>query len=315
MGIASRVKQGFGHVGELVASSRKWRIAAVVVGGLVLLGLVGGILNATRGTSSSGSAGSSSSSDAATSDANADIVGSWRATYIKLDDETYSESKLDTLEKSGSAPYLDIESDGTGLLTVGDKTVSYTWTSGGDGAWYLTAKNEGTSMRAEVKSGTLVLGGGVWKFKRIDPSSKVAYTGSGSSSSGSGSSGSDSGSSSGSSSGSGSGSSSSGSSNGSSSSNSGSSGSSSGEVTPSFKETMDSYEQFFDEYVEFMQTYQGSDDVAGMLSDYSDMLARYTETMKSLDAIDTSSLSAADYAYYIEVTGRISQKLLTVSGS
>jgi hypothetical protein len=36
--------------------------------------------------------------------------------------------------------------------------------------------------------------------------------------------------------------------------------------------------------------------------------------MEKLGEIDTDNLSAADYAYYVEVTARIQKKLLEVSG-
>ena len=88
----------------------------------------------------------------------------------------------------------------------------------------------------------------------------------------------------------------------------------SGAVNPEFKEMLDSYEAFMDEYVEFMQNYQNSDDTLSMLQQYTDFLQRYSDYMQKIDDIDTDSLSAADYAYYIEVTSRVSQKLLTVSG-
>ena len=80
-------------------------------------------------------------------------------------------------------------------------------------------------------------------------------------------------------------------------------------VTPEFKKTMDEYEEFFDEYVEFMQTYQDSDDALGMLTDYTKFMTEYTEAMEALEKIDESDLSDADYAYYLEVMGRINQKL------
>lgn len=85
-----------------------------------------------------------------------------------------------------------------------------------------------------------------------------------------------------------------------------------GDVTPEFKATMDSYEAFFDEYVEFMNNYQDSNDVVGMLTQYSEMMTRYAETMEALGEVDTASLSAADLAYYTEVTARITQKLATI---
>lgn len=85
-------------------------------------------------------------------------------------------------------------------------------------------------------------------------------------------------------------------------------------VTPEFKELMDSYEKFFNEYVEFMKKYSDSDDTLGMMEEYTEYMKTYAETMEKLGEIDTDNLSAADYAYYVEVTARIQKKLLEVSG-
>lgn len=83
-------------------------------------------------------------------------------------------------------------------------------------------------------------------------------------------------------------------------------------VDPEFKKTMDSYEAFFDEYAEFMRTYDESDDPASLMTQYTDILTRYAEVTDGLYSIDESSLSAADAAYYAEVTARIYQKLAEV---
>lgn len=83
--------------------------------------------------------------------------------------------------------------------------------------------------------------------------------------------------------------------------------------SPSFKETMDAYEAFFDEYITFMQTYTESDNTLSMLTDLANMMTRYTETMESLNSIDTNSLSTADELYYIEVMTRINAKLASAS--
>ena len=89
----------------------------------------------------------------------------------------------------------------------------------------------------------------------------------------------------------------------------------SGDVNPDFRATMDSYEAFFDEYIAFMQKYASDPGNAmSMLSDYMDFLNRYTEVMAAMESIDTSNLSSEDMAYYLEVTNRISQKLLKIAG-
>ena len=85
-----------------------------------------------------------------------------------------------------------------------------------------------------------------------------------------------------------------------------------GEVTPAFKEMMDDYESFMDDYVAFMKKYQNSDDTLGMLEDYNTMMADYAEYMKKVNAVDTDTLSEADLAYYLEVTGRVNKKLASI---
>ena len=62
-----------------------------------------------------------------------------------------------------------------------------------------------------------------------------------------------------------------------------------------------------------MEKYKNSDDAASMLMDYSSYMQQYADLMQKINSIDTSNLSAADYAYYIEVTSRCSQKLLNAS--
>lgn len=85
------------------------------------------------------------------------------------------------------------------------------------------------------------------------------------------------------------------------------------EVSPDFKEAMDAYEAFIDEYVEFMKTYSAADDPTVLLAEYSDIMTRYAEYMYWIDSIDESELSPADEAYYLEVTGRVTQKLAEVA--
>lgn len=92
---------------------------------------------------------------------------------------------------------------------------------------------------------------------------------------------------------------------------------SSEEVDRDFKATMDSYETTINNYCDFMEKYNnaGPEDTAAMLADYTSYLQQYTETIDALNSIDENSLSAADLAYYIEVNGRISQRLLEVGQS
>ena len=84
-------------------------------------------------------------------------------------------------------------------------------------------------------------------------------------------------------------------------------------IRPEFKQAMDSYEAFFDEYIEFMQSYQQGGNGLEMLSEYTDYMNQYAETMEKMDALGEEDMSNEELLYYNEVTSRISQKLLAVA--
>ena len=87
----------------------------------------------------------------------------------------------------------------------------------------------------------------------------------------------------------------------------------SGAVSPDVREMLDSYEAFMDEYIDFMQRYKDSGNTAAMMNDYLSYLQRYSDFIAKVNAVDSSSMSAADAAYYVEVTTRVSQKLLNAA--
>lgn len=93
-----------------------------------------------------------------------------------------------------------------------------------------------------------------------------------------------------------------------SSSSSGSIQSSNG-VTPSIKAALDDYESFINEYCDFMKRYKKSGYSVNMLSDYSRFLNRYSEMTQKFNAIDETSFTAADSAYYAEVAARTTKRL------
>ena len=88
------------------------------------------------------------------------------------------------------------------------------------------------------------------------------------------------------------------------------------DIRPEFREFMDSYEDFMDEYIEFMEKYEKADSssAALMLYDYYRLMERYTEFGEKLDAMDESDYTSAEWAYYLEVTNRVNQKLLRALG-
>ena len=88
------------------------------------------------------------------------------------------------------------------------------------------------------------------------------------------------------------------------------------EIRPEVKEFLDAYEACMDKYVDFMQKYMNADptSMVSMMGDYYSILARYTEFAEKIEAFDESELTNAELAYYLEVTNRVSQKLLSVAG-
>ena len=88
------------------------------------------------------------------------------------------------------------------------------------------------------------------------------------------------------------------------------------DIRPEVKEFLDAYEACMDEYVDFMQKYMSADpaSMASMMGDYYRILTSYTEFAEKIDAFDENELSNAELVYYLEVTNRVSQKLLSVAG-
>lgn len=80
-----------------------------------------------------------------------------------------------------------------------------------------------------------------------------------------------------------------------------------------FKAAMDDYEAFFDEYIEFMKSYKDNPSDVTLALKSVEMATAYAENMEKLENLDTSSLNDAELAYYLEVTNRITQKLLSIA--
>ncbi len=84
-------------------------------------------------------------------------------------------------------------------------------------------------------------------------------------------------------------------------------------MTPEFKEMMDGYESIMNKYCDFMEKYDSSSSTAAMLADYTKISAEYVEWAGKIDAVDQTTLSEADCAYYLEVTARVTERLAKVS--
>ena len=83
-------------------------------------------------------------------------------------------------------------------------------------------------------------------------------------------------------------------------------------VTPELKEFLDSYESFMNEYCDFFENYDPSDISA--LTKYFTMLQKYAEFAEKAEEYDSDDMSAADAAYYLEVTTRILQRIQNIGG-
>jgi len=87
----------------------------------------------------------------------------------------------------------------------------------------------------------------------------------------------------------------------------------SGGIRADFKSAMDSYEKFFDEYVAIMKKYANNPSDMSILSDYTKYMGKYTKMMDDFEKWESEDMNAAETAYYLEVQGRITKKLLEVA--
>lgn len=79
------------------------------------------------------------------------------------------------------------------------------------------------------------------------------------------------------------------------------------------KEAIDSYEAFMDEYCSFMKKYSENPTDLTLLSDYADYIGKYTEAMKNFETLGDNEMNEAELAYYIEVSARVSAKLIELA--
>lgn len=246
---------------------------------VVMAGCSGGSSSASSAAPSSATEAEPTVSETATA---ADYVGAWDITNLTIDGKSYDESQLNKLRDSGLDFFLNIEEDGTTLLCLGNET------NVANGTWSEVKEN---TLMIEFKKGDpglLNINGetaaaGSTQFKKAGSSkTPPAAQAQGSKASAPEPA-------------------------------SEEPAADAGGVSPDVKEALDSYEAVMDEYVAFMQKYKDSGYSASMLGDYTSMLQKYTEFSQKIDAMDTDNMSTADYQYYIEVTSRVSQKLLDVA--
>ena len=81
-----------------------------------------------------------------------------------------------------------------------------------------------------------------------------------------------------------------------------------------FKRAMDSYEAFMDEYIAFMMKYTNSTaKTSQMLIDYGEYMKKYIDVVDAFEKWKSIDLNTEEAKYYIEVSMRVSQKLMNAS--
>ncbi len=89
-------------------------------------------------------------------------------------------------------------------------------------------------------------------------------------------------------------------------------------IRPELKEAMEGYEGVIDEYCEFVKEYSESDDPVSMLSDYFDILGRYTDAMAGIAELTKGEfqdepLTDEEKDYVKEVSDRINEKIAGIA--
>ena len=83
---------------------------------------------------------------------------------------------------------------------------------------------------------------------------------------------------------------------------------------PEFKEAMDAYEAFYDEYCDFMIRYQDNPTDLMLVAQYGQLLIKMAEVNEAFEKWDESELNNEELKYYLEVSSRVMQKLVDVTG-
>ncbi len=84
-------------------------------------------------------------------------------------------------------------------------------------------------------------------------------------------------------------------------------------IRPDFKTAMDSYEKFFDEYAAILKKYANNPSDKSILTDYTKYMEKYTQMMSDFEKWKSEDMNDAELVYYLEVQGRITEKLLEAS--
>ena len=89
------------------------------------------------------------------------------------------------------------------------------------------------------------------------------------------------------------------------------------EVDPEFKAALDQYEVFIDGYCDFLEVYLKADTNTqlSMMADYAEWMSQYAEVMDAVRTLDAcqDEMTPAQLSYYIEITARVSQRMIEFS--
>ena len=89
------------------------------------------------------------------------------------------------------------------------------------------------------------------------------------------------------------------------------------EVDPEFKSALDQYEAFINGYCDFLEAYlkADTDTQLSMMEDYTTWMSQYTEVMDAVRTLDAcqDEMTPAQLSYYVEVTARVSQRMIEFS--
>ena len=84
-------------------------------------------------------------------------------------------------------------------------------------------------------------------------------------------------------------------------------------VDPELKAFLDSYEEFMDEYIAFMKKYtEDPGNAVSMLTEYATIMEKYGDFAEKIEQYDEKEMSTEDAKYYLEVTTRVTQKMLEI---
>lgn len=83
-------------------------------------------------------------------------------------------------------------------------------------------------------------------------------------------------------------------------------------IRPEFKEALDSYEAFFDKYCDIMKKYMENPLDMSILTEYYEYVEKAEEMDEKLEALDDEEMSDEELEYYLEVTARVTTKMLEI---